>query len=54
MSLLRVITRYIRWYHVVGLLLSLTALTGIVWWLMEHERGSSFRFGDETDLVERD
>jgi len=54
MSLIRSVTRYIRWYHIVGLLTGVTILTGLIWWLVEHERGASFRYGDKTDLVDRD
>ena len=52
MSFLRWVTRYVRWYYVVGALLGLTVVAGLAWWLIEHDRDSSFRWGDETDLVE--
>ena len=51
MSFIRFITRYVRWYHIVGLLLGVTVMTGLLWWLIERDRASSFRYGDETDLV---
>ncbi len=54
MSFIRFITRYVKWYHIVGLLTGITILTGLIWWLIEHDRGSSFRYGDETDLVGQD
>jgi len=53
MSLIRAVTRYVKWYHIVGLLLGVTVLTGLIWWLIERDRGASFRYNDETDLVER-
>ena len=52
MSIIKLAMRYLRWYHVVGLLLGVTAIVGIVWWLREHERANQLGFGDDTDLVE--
>ena len=52
MSFVRFVTRYVRWYHMISLLLGIAAITGMVWWFIERSRGSSFRWGDETDLVE--
>ena len=52
MNFFRFIARYVRWYHVVGFMAALTAVLGVSWWLRERERGNSFRWADETDLVE--
>ena len=53
MSLIRFVTRYVRWYHVVGVLTGVTILTGLIWWMIERDRGAGFRYNDETDLVGR-
>ena len=50
--MIRYVMRYIRWYHVVGLLLGFTVIIGVFWWLKEHERARILEYSDETDLVE--
>ena len=52
MSIIKLAMRYLRWYHVVGLLLGLTGLIGVYWWLREHDRANHLGWDDTTDLEE--
>jgi hypothetical protein len=52
MNILRLAMKYLRWYHVVGLLLGVTFIIGLVWWLKEHDRATRLGWDDVTDLVE--
>ena len=52
MNMLKLAMRYVRWYHVVGLLLGVTAIVGVYWWLRERERTHGLEFGDQSDIVE--
>ena len=52
MSVIKYALRYLRWYHVVGLLLGVTAIIGVFWWVNERKRLHLLDFNDETDLIE--
>ncbi len=52
MSLVKYAVRYVRWYHIVGLLLGVTVLIGVFWWYKERERFRFLSHEEDTDLVE--
>lgn len=52
MNILKLALKYLRWYHVVGMLLGVTFIIGLIWWLKEHDRASRLGWDDVTDLVE--
>jgi len=52
MNILRFAVKYLRWYHVVGILFGITFVVGLIWWLREHDRSHRLGWADVTDLVE--
>ncbi len=52
MNFLKLAMKYLRWYHVVGILLGGVFAVGLFWWLGERDRANRLGFDDVTDLVD--